>query len=83
MMYGWNGNGWGAGTWFLMAVGMLIFWAVVVFGIVALVRYFGHPQELPSATTSDPEMILRERLARGDIDEDEFRRRLATLREKP
>ena len=32
---------------------------------------------------SGPELILRERLARGEINEDEFRRTIAVLREAP
>jgi putative membrane protein len=81
MMYGW-GNGWGAGMWIVMAVAMVVFWAIVVFGIVALVRTFGHTHDQPAVPPADPESILRERLARGEIDEEAFRKTLAALREK-
>ena len=82
MMYGWGNNGWGAGMWIVMAISMLIFWAIVVFGVVALVRHFGHTHDEPTTGKSvGPEAILRERLARGDIDEEDFRQKLTVLRE--
>jgi putative membrane protein len=82
MMHGWGNQGWGLGMWIVMAVAMVIFWAIVVFGIVALVRHFGHTHDQPSGTPPGAEAILRERLARGEIDEEEFRKTLAALREK-
>ncbi len=72
--------------WIVMVVAMVIFWAIVVFGVVALVRYLGHSHDTPSGSTSSPtsdhEAILRERLARGEIDEEQFKKTLATLRER-
>jgi putative membrane protein len=68
--------------WIVMAVAMVVFWAIVVFGIVALVRTFGHTHDQPAVPPADPESILRERLARGEIDEEAFRKTLAALREK-
>ncbi len=86
MMYGWGNQGWGVGMWIVMVVAMVIFWAIVVFGVVALVRYLGHSHDTPSGSTSSPtsdhEAILRERLARGEIDEEQFKKTLATLRER-
>ena len=86
MMYGWGNQGWGVGMWIVMAIAMVIFWAIVVFGVVALVRYLGHSHDTPSGSasgpTSGPEAILRERLARGEIDEEQFRKTLGTLRER-
>ncbi|MGW7444048.1 SHOCT domain-containing protein [Kitasatospora sp. NPDC054795] len=89
MMY-WNDggmNGWGIG---LMTVSMLLFWALVVLGVIALVRHLGRPapySPAPSAAPPaapparpTPEQLLAERLARGEIDPDEYRARLATLR---
>lgn len=80
MMYGWGGNGFGAGEWVVMIVGMVIFFAIVIFGIIVLVRYLGHNHDQPSTKGIDPEAILRERLARGEIEEDEFSRKLTVLR---
>jgi putative membrane protein len=86
MMHGWGyQGGWGFGMWIVMAVAMVIFWAIVVFGVVALVRYLGHSHDTPPGPASGPvseaETILRGRLARGEIDEEQFRKTLATLRE--
>jgi len=77
--YGDHMGGWGYG---LMTASMLLFWALLIIGIVALVRYVGHTGRqnaaLPSRLT--PEQVLAERLARGEIDTDEYRERLETLR---
>ncbi|MET8628762.1 SHOCT domain-containing protein [Kitasatospora sp. NPDC004669] len=85
MMY-WNGpgtDGWGIG---LMTVGMLLFWALVVLGAVALVRYLRQVPAAPPTPAApperpSPEQLLAERLARGEIDPDEYRTRLGILRE--
>ena len=84
MMYGWGSQGWSVGMWVVMAVAMVIFWAIVIFGVVALVRYLGHNHDTPTGPASGPasisESILRERLARGEIDEEQFRKTLGLLR---
>ena len=68
-----------------MAGSMVTFWAIVAFGVVALVRYLGHNHGTPMGPASGPasknESILSERLARGEIDEEEFRKTLTLLRE--
>ncbi|WP_432029611.1 SHOCT domain-containing protein [Streptomyces sp. 1222.5] len=87
----WYG-GWGPGGWFLMLAAMLLFWALVVAAGVALVRHLSAPprgrQPAPPWETGDPrrggrraEELLAERFARGQIDEEEYERRLALLRE--
>ena len=68
----WHDSGWG---WLVMTVLMFAFWGAVIWGIVAVAR-----GERPSAATSDPETLLAQRLAAGEIDEDEYRSRLDTLR---
>ncbi|HAM01012.1 MAG TPA: hypothetical protein DCQ30_02105 [Acidimicrobiaceae bacterium] len=81
-MYYWgNGGGvewWG---WLLMALGMVVFWGLVVWLIVSLVRW-GLPDRSPSRFSSDesPEAVLKRRFAVGEIDEDEYSRRLDVLR---
>ncbi|MFC5959546.1 SHOCT domain-containing protein [Streptomyces sp. NPDC005774] len=88
----WYDGGWGWGGWFFMAIFMVLFWALVIAGVVALVRYLagshhGH-QGGPPPSSGEPgwrsrraEDLLAERFARGEIDEDEYKRRLALLRE--
>lgn len=39
------------------------------------------PERPPYGTAPAPEQLLAERFARGEIDEDEYRRRLAVLRD--
>jgi len=74
MMWGWNGWSWWG--WVLMSLSMVGFWGLVIWGIVALFRRSGDGRrERP-----DPEQILAERFAAGEIDEEEYHRRLQTLR---
>lgn len=81
MMWGNNGmNGWGFA---LMSVSTALFWLLVIAGIVLLVRYVGdHRPQAPdqSPRPVDAERILAERFARGEINDDEYRRRLEVLR---
>ena len=84
MMY-WSGNGIGGWGYALMAIGMVLFWGAVIFGIVAVVRYArrdgpqrGEPAGPPAP---GPERLHAERFARGEIDEDEYHQRLTSLRE--
>ncbi|MHB1171992.1 MAG: SHOCT domain-containing protein [Lacisediminihabitans sp.] len=78
----WYGNGvdgWGYG---LMAIGMLLFWAAVITGIILLVRYLGANSQRHGEirASGSAENLLAERFARGDIDEEEFTARRAALR---
>ncbi len=74
MMWYWGGGmqWWG---WLLGAIGMVVFWGLVIWAIwyvVAAVIGRGRiPGERPNA---DPKGILDERLARGEIDAEEYRR---------
>ena len=66
-------DGWGAGSWLVMGFMMLLFWALVAGGIVWIVRGSGAPTPQPAR------QLLDERFARGEIDEDEYRRRRGLL----
>ena len=82
-MWGGYGGGWGWGAWLNMGVGMVVFWGLVIACGVALVRYLAAGRNRSSGTRdalSEAERILADRFARGEIDEDEFRRRSALLR---
>ena len=76
MMYWGYGSGWG---YMLMAVSMLLFWGLVIGGIVVAVRAVGRG----SPAGPDPQQILAERFARGEIDDTEYRARRAALRGEP
>jgi putative membrane protein len=61
---------------------MLLFWVVVIGGIVWLVLALSRQQRAHSgAGGSGALRILEERLARGEIDTDEFRTRRAAIEE--
>ena len=76
-MMGWyvgdHMSGWG---WVGMTLSTVLFVGLLVVGGLLLVRA-ARQQERP--TPSSPEQLLAERFARGDIDEEEYRRRLTTL----
>jgi putative membrane protein len=64
-------DGMGGGWW--MGAGSLVFVILVVLVVVLLVR---HPdEEQHRQPTSDAADVLAERFARGEIEEDEYRRR--------
>lgn len=73
--------GWGGGV--LSGLLTLLMIALVILAIIALVRYIGHQADAGPGfgrRTTRAEEILAERFARGEIDEDEYRQRLGTLR---
>ncbi len=79
MMYWGNGmGGWGM---VLMTVSSLLFLALVIVGIVVLVRYLGRDAQRsqPVGHEPTPQQTLAQRFARGDIDEEEYTRRLQVL----
>lgn len=83
MMYWGNGmSGWGM---LLMTVSNLLFWGLVIAGIVLLVRYVGRGGQpgTPATQTPTPQQILADRFARGEIDEEEYTRRLQVLGRAP
>jgi putative membrane protein len=87
MMY-WYGSGISGWGYALMTVSMILFCGAVIFGIVALVRYVSRADQPPEAPPppgspappQTPEQLLAERFARGEINEEEYRHRLAVLR---
>lgn len=80
MMHWWFGpnNNWWGGLGILGMGMMVIFWALVVWLIVVLVRYFSGPQK-KEEQHNRPLEILKERYARGEIDKKEFEDRKRDL----
>jgi len=82
-------SGWG---WFAMSGGMILFWALIITFGVLLFRAVSRPSGThpsagappgaapPTGAAGGAEQLLAERFARGEIDEDEYQRRLAVLR---
>jgi len=79
-----NEGHWGWGNWILTTGLTVIFWALVITAVVLLARYLlslsQRPTTTRSAGASGAEQVLAERYARGEIDDDEYKRRLALLR---
>lgn len=77
---GWEDHmDWGAGWWIVMAVGMVIFWGLVIAGIVWLARSLpwrpvGHHD---GGSALD---LLDRRFAAGEMSVDEYRERRAILK---
>ncbi|MCX7168532.1 MAG: SHOCT domain-containing protein [Rhodocyclales bacterium] len=70
--FGWWGFGFGP-------VYMLLFWGVIIVGIVALVRWQttgSSPSQAREKTAGD---IVRERYARGEIDRQEYEQKMQDL----
>jgi putative membrane protein len=80
-MMGWYGPGMGASGMVLMALSSVMFWALMVVALVVLGRAFGWFAPGTTRTVGAPAArnVLDERYARGEIDDDEYQRRLRTL----
>jgi putative membrane protein len=76
MMY-WNGD-WNGWAWFAMTLSMVVFWTVVGVSIWLLVRQ--SRTSVPPASPSAEE-ILRRRYAAGELNDEEYTRRLRALRD--
>ncbi len=77
----WNGGGMG---WFMGPIIMLLFIAAAAAIVVLIVRSLGgHGVSQGAHSTRDTSAlrILEERFARGEIDEEEFRKRKRALEE--
>jgi putative membrane protein len=70
------GYGFGSG-----AIFMLLFWVFVIAGTVWLVLTLARSQSRPPSGDDTAFRILQERLARGEIDIEEFKARRAALEE--
>lgn len=83
-MMGWYGyhtgmTGWG---WAVMTVSTVIFFALLITAGVLIARAFRNtPRPAALDGRPRPEQVLAERFARGEIDAQEYRDRLAALRE--
>ena len=78
----WYGNGMNGWGYALMTVGMVLFWALVIFAVIALVRYLARGDRSMAAGRT-AEQVLAERFARSEIDEHEYHQRLDALRGGP
>lgn len=74
---------WGAGVhwwgWLLGIASMLVFWGLLIWAVVAVAGW-ARREGSPRKHGETAEVILARRFAAGEIDADEYRQRLATLR---
>jgi putative membrane protein len=79
--YGHDMAWWGYAS---MAILTAVFWVLVIVGIAAMAKYLmvGRPSRRNAFSESaSPDDVLAARFARGEINEAEYRDRIAVLRE--
>jgi len=79
-MMGWGGYGYGYGGWWGLV--MVLFWVLVIAGIVALVVWLVRQeqgQRGPAGGEDRALATLRERYARGEITQEQFEQMRRTL----
>ncbi|MEM7530185.1 MAG: SHOCT domain-containing protein [Pseudomonadota bacterium] len=73
---GYHHMGW-SGAWMMGPFMMLVFLALIIGAVVLAVRYLGPPAD--RSVDGKAVQILRERFARGEIDQEEFESRRKSL----
>ena len=77
MYWGTGMGGWGM---LLMTVSNLLFVGLLIAGAIVLIRYTSRSaRQDPAAEPAPAQRVLADRYARGEIDEDEYERRLQVL----
>jgi putative membrane protein len=78
MYYGTGMSGWGMA---LMSLSGLLFWGLVIAGIVVAIRSAGRAGQHggPVIHGPTPQQVLAQRFARGDVDEEQYTRSLKIL----
>lgn len=83
--YGWGMMGPGMMGWFgigggLMFIPMILFWGLVVWGVVALARGVASPSNSGGSNQADSALeVLKRRYARGEINKQEYEERKKDL----
>ncbi|HEX9738237.1 MAG TPA: SHOCT domain-containing protein [Candidatus Limnocylindria bacterium] len=73
-MWGWDTGG----GWLMMGIGMLIWVALIALVVWLVIRAVGHRPGTGGSESAED--LLRRRFASGEIDDEEYRGRLETLR---
>ena len=78
---GWQDGGWGMmgsgmmggfSWWWFMPIFMILFWGLVIWGIVALVRGLSGSRGSDSSRADSALEVLKKRYARGEINKEEY-----------
>ncbi len=86
-LWGWHGGGWGMmggfGWWWFMPIFMILFWVLVIWAVVALVRGVSRPSDSDSGSSRPDSAleVLKRRYARGDISREEYEEKKRDLTE--
>jgi putative membrane protein len=81
MMMECGAGGWGHWVWMAAT---FVFWALLITAVVLVVRYLVSLRATdahPTTGATREEGLLAERYARGEIDDDEYKRRMSLLRQ--
>ncbi len=70
------GHMWNGGFGMFGGLMMIVFWGAIIAAIILAVRWF---MEKDRASKSNAVDILKDRFARGEIDEEEYRKRKTVL----
>lgn len=81
-MMNWYEGGLSWGGWILMTMMMLAFWALLIFGGLAMYRSMRSDDTGEPAGRGDAERLLDERFARGEIDAEDYQQRRELLRSR-
>lgn len=82
---GWGmhpGMEWGYGTHWFGGILMIVFWIAVIVGIIVLIRWLilsTRPGDSGKGRSDSALEILRQRYARGEIDQEEFEQKKRDL----
>ena len=73
MTPGWMMSGWGMGFGLFGWLMMLLFWILIIAGVVLVVRWFMDQGGLKGSSAEETALdILKRRYARGEIDREQF-----------
>jgi putative membrane protein len=83
----WGGYGWGHGPWMMGGYGMgwfggifmVVFWIVVIVGIIFLIRWLVQSTRGGSGSAESALEILKRRYAAGEINKKEFEQKKKDL----